>query len=190
MPYTSKTTASELVSELAAEIKGKTILVTGPSPGSIGAVFAEAVAQAGPALVILAGRNPAKIQPVADNIKQTKPEVEVRILTLNLGSLADVRKAASEVNSWDDLPAIDVLLNNAGIMAANYATSPDGIESQFATNHIGVFLFTNLIIKKILAAKNPRIVNVSSSGHHMSPIRFHDYNFDVCSLRKIPEAAS
>jgi len=179
MPYNSKTSATELVGELAAEIKGKTILVTGPSPGSIGAEFAEKVAQADPALIILAGRNPAKIQPVVDAIKKAKPNVGVRILELNLGALSDVRKAAAQVNSWDDVPTIDVLLNNAGTMAIPYSLSPDGIETQFATNHIGVFLFTNLIIDKILAATNPRVVNVSSSGHRLSAVRFFDHNFAV-----------
>ncbi|CAG8894257.1 unnamed protein product [Penicillium egyptiacum] len=71
------------------------------------------------------------------------------------------------------------MVNNAGVMAVDYQLSPEGFESHLATNHLGPFLFTNLIIKKILASKSPRIVVVSSDGHRLNPFRFDDYNFDV-----------
>ena len=65
-------------------------------------------------------------------------------------------------------------------MAVPYSKSVDGLESQFATNHIGHFLFTNLIMPKLLAAdKNARIINVSSSGHKREQMRFYDYGFKV-----------
>lgn len=65
-------------------------------------------------------------------------------------------------------------------MAVPYSKSVDGLESQFATNHIGHFLFTNLIIPKLLAAeKGARIINVSSSGHKREQLRFDDYGFEV-----------
>ncbi|KAL2861654.1 hypothetical protein BJX68DRAFT_9775 [Aspergillus pseudodeflectus] len=176
-PYNASTTAEELVKNLAAEIKGKVILTTGPSPASIGATFVETVARAQPALLILAGRSTSKLQQTADAITKENPSVPVRLLQLDLGSLAAVRKAASEVNSWTDVPHIDVLVNNAGIMATDFALSPEGYESQFATNHLGHFLFTNLIIEKVLTASSPRIVNVSSDGHRLSPIRWADTNF-------------
>ncbi|TFK78017.1 NAD(P)-binding protein, partial [Polyporus arcularius HHB13444] len=72
---------------------------------------------------------------------------------------------------------IDVLVNNAGIMATPYGKTVDGIESQFGTNHIGHFLFTNLIIPKLLESKQGRVVNVSSNGHRLSDIRWDDFNF-------------
>ncbi|KAK4239372.1 hypothetical protein C8A03DRAFT_42982 [Achaetomium macrosporum] len=165
--YNSKTTGSELVRGLADNIKGKVILTTGVSPGGLGAQFVETVAAASPALLIIAGRNTAKVQQTADAIAKAHPGVKTRPLRLDLGSLAAVREAAAEVNSWDDVPAIDVLVNNAGIMA-----------SQFGANHLGHFLFTNLIMGKILVASKPRVVNVSSDGHRLSPIRFYNYNFD------------
>ncbi|KAK4120495.1 NAD(P)-binding protein [Parathielavia appendiculata] len=175
--YNAQTTGSELVQELADHIRGKVILTTGVSPGGLGAHFVEAVAVAKPALLILTGRNPAKVQQTANVLAESHPSVKTRILALDLGSLAAVRKAAAEVNSWDDVPAIDVLINNAGIMAVDYAVSPDGFESHFATNHLGHFLFTNLIMGKILAAGKPRVVNVSSDGHRLSPVRFDDLDF-------------
>ncbi|KAK4188644.1 putative dehydrogenase [Podospora australis] len=176
-PYNSKTTGSELVQELADQIKGKVILTSGVTPGGLGAQFVELIATAQPALLILTGRNTSKPQQTADAIAKAHPDVKTRILKLDLGSLAVVREAAAELNSWDDVPVIDVLVNNAAIMATDFALSPDGFESQFATNHLGHFLFTNLIINKVLAAKEPRIVSVSSDGHRLSPVRFDDNDF-------------
>lgn len=177
--YNAKTTGSELVQELADKIKGKIILTTGVSPGGLGAHFVETIAAAKPALLILAGRSPTKVQQTADALAKAHPDVKTRTLRLDLASLAAVREAAAEVNSWDDIPYIDVLVNNAAIMAVDHAVSPDGFESQFATNHLGHFLFTNLIMGKILAAGKPRVVVVSSDGHRTSPVRFDDLDFHV-----------
>ena len=177
--YNATTAAGELVKDLADEIKGKVILTTGVSPGSLGATFVKIMASGQPALLILASRDTIKLQRTADAIDTTQSRVQVRLLQLDLGSLATVRKGAAEVNSWHDVPQIDVLVNNAGVMATEFALSPDGFESQLAINHLGHFLFTNLIMDKILASKSPRIVNVSSDGHRLHPIRWGDYNFRV-----------
>lgn len=178
-PYSTNTTADELVSDYASIIKGKVILTTGVSPGSLGAYFVQSIAKAQPAHLILATRNVDKLCQTAADITAANPGAKVRTLTLDLGSQESVRSAAAEVNAWDDIPAIDLLVNNAGIMAVDYKPSPEGIESQFATNHLGHFLFTNLIMKKIVASKEPRIVSVSSDGHRFGSVRFSDYNFDV-----------
>jgi len=177
--YHATTTASEVVEDLSQHINGKCILTTGVSPTSLGATFVETIARAQPAFLILAGRDTTKLQRTADAITKTEPQIQVRLLQLDLGSLAAVRKCAAEINSWADVSHIDVLVNSAGIMATNFALSPEGYESQLATNHLGHFLFTNLIMDKILASKTPRVVNISSDGHRLSPIRFGDYNFGV-----------
>lgn len=177
--YNAETNGSQVVSDLADQIKGKVILTTGVTPGGLGGTFVEAIAKAKPSLLILAGRNTANIQKAADAITAAHSDVAVRILQLDLGSLVSVREAAAQVNSWDDVPSVDVLVNNAAIMATKFSLSPEGVENQFATNHLGPFLFTNLIIEKILASKCPRIVNVGSDGHRFHPIRFDDYNFGV-----------
>ncbi|KAI6084695.1 WW domain-containing oxidoreductase [Hypoxylon rubiginosum] len=173
-----QTTATQLVGDLASEIKGKVVLTTGVSPKGLGAIFVEAIARAQPALLILAARNPAKAKQTAEAVKAVDSSVQTRVLELDVGSLATARSAANEVNSWADVPKIDVLVNNAGIMAVEFKLSPDGYESQLATNHLGPFLFTNLIMGKILASKSPRIVNVSSDGHRLNPIRWDDLNFE------------
>ena len=173
------TTATQLVNDYANFIKDKVVLVTGISPGSLGGDFIRTIAKAGPAYLILAARNPDKAQQTANEVSVAQPTVKTRILQLDLGSFENVRQAADEVNSWDDVPVIDVLVNNAGIMAPEYKVTDDGFESQLATNHLGPFLFTNLIMKKILASKSSRVVMVSSDGHRLNPFRFDDYNFDV-----------
>jgi NAD(P)-dependent dehydrogenase (short-subunit alcohol dehydrogenase family) len=180
MPQYDKTaTGSGLVVDLAPHIKGKMVLTTGVSPGGLGAAFVEAVAKAQPALLILTARSAPKAEEVAAAIEAANPGVRTRVLELDLGSFAAVRKGAATVNDWDDVPIIDVLVNNAGIMAVDYRLTPDGHESQFATNHLAHFLFTNLIIGKLLAAPAPRVVSVSSNGHRLGSIRWADYDFHV-----------
>ncbi|KAJ2984314.1 hypothetical protein NQ176_g61 [Zarea fungicola] len=176
--FDASTTASELVAHYAAQTKGKVILTTGVSPKGVGATFVLAITKAQPSLLILAARNPAKAEETARDIEGASPGVKTKIVELNNESFTSARTAATTVLSWADVPAIDVLMNNAGIMAPDYKLSPDQVESQFATNHLGHFLFTNLIMDKLLAAEAPRVVNVSSDGHRLSHIRWDDYNFD------------
>lgn len=178
-PYNTHTTATELVTDYVPLIKGKVVLTTGVSPNSLGGYYMQSIAKASPACLILAGRTAAKIEQCAKDIALENPNVKIRTLQVNLGSYKSVRDAATQVNNWDDIPTIDVLVNNAGIMAVEYQLSEDGVESQFATNHLGPFLFTNLIMNKIVQSHSPRIVMVSSDGHRLGPIRFDDYNFDV-----------
>ena len=178
-PYNTHTTTDELVADYDSLINGKVILITGVSQGSLGGFFVESIAKAKPSRLILAGRNAEKLSQIEAAITAAQPGIKVSILQVDLGSLESVRNAAAQVNSWNDIPAIDVLVNNAGIMGVDYKLSPDGFESHLATNHLGPFLFTNLIMKKVLAAAEPRVVVVSSDGHRLSPIRFNDYNFDV-----------
>ena len=179
--FTAETTAEEVVQHLSSEIHGKVVLTTGVSPGSLGAHFVQAIAAAKPKLLVLAGRNAQKVQETVQAIAAQSPHVPIRVLELNLGSLKHVRDAADAVNAWEE--PIDVLVNNAGIMAADYGTTPDGFESQFGTNHLGPWLFTNLIMDKLLSSPSGgRVVNVSSDGYRLSQIRFHDYDFHVSNL--------
>lgn len=173
-----ETKASELVPYYAPQIAGKTILITGVSPGSLGESFVKQVAAAKPAKFIFAGRSISKMQGLVDELNTAHPVVQVKCLALDLLSFANVRKAAATVNSWEDVPQIDVLVNNAGIMAVPYKLSEDGFESQFQSNHLSHFLFTNLIMGKILCSKSPRIVVVSSGVHRVGNIRWTDYNFN------------
>lgn len=183
--YDSETTASNVVQDVADQINGKVVLTTGVSPGGLGAAFVESVASAQPALLILAGRSLAKVRETADTITTQHPNVKVRLLELDLGSLAAVRQAAEAVLSWNDVPKIDVLVNNAGVMGIEYARSDAGVEMTLAINHLGPFLLTNLLMNKLLAADKPRVVMLGSEGHRWNPIRWGDINFqDGASYNK------
>ncbi|KAJ5019229.1 hypothetical protein K4K57_001336 [Colletotrichum sp. SAR 10_99] len=176
--YDNTTRASELVPIYAPHITGKTILITGVSPGSLGEEFVKQVAVAKPSTFILAGRSPSKAQPLIDFLASSHPDITIKPLTLDLTSLAQVREAASLVNSWPDVPHIDLLVNNAGIMAGPYVLTLDGFESQFQTNYLSHFLLTNLLMPKILASPDPRVVNISSGAHRLGHIRWTDHAFD------------
>ena len=176
--FGSSTTAEEVAAALASNIAGKTILVTGVTPGGLGANFAKVVAAHQPKLLILANRTPSKLTETAKEIETAYPGVATRTLELDLSSQAQVRKAAAEVLSWPG--PIDVLVNNAGVMATPYSKTPEGLEMQFGTNHIGHFLFANLIMPKLLeSTAGPRVVSVSSDGHRLSDIRWDDLDFQV-----------
>ncbi|CAO3678944.1 unnamed protein product [Umbelopsis vinacea] len=170
-------TADEVATHFHSEIKGKTVLITGCTWGGLGAEAARVIAKNGAGLVILAGRKQEALDDTIKKIKDETPSANLRSLILDLASLESVKKAAAEVNAYAE--PIDVLINNAAIMASPYHTTKDGFEAQIGTNHLGPFLFTNLIIPRILASnKSPRIVNVSSIGHIFSPIRFNDPFFE------------
>src|ERR1700712_1061990 len=132
---------------------GRTFVVTGASSG-LGEATTRALAAAG-AHVVLAVRNVAKGQAVADTITGS---TDVR--QLDLGSLASVRAFAQ---GWTG--RLDVLINNAGIMAVPLSRTPDGFEQQIGTNYLGHFALTNLLLPYITG----RVVNVSSvinsTGH-------------------------
>ncbi|KAI1413773.1 NAD(P)-binding protein [Hypoxylon sp. FL1857] len=176
-PLNQKPTASGLAPNYATVIKGKILLVTGVAPGGLGAVFIKAIAPLQPAVLILADFNSAKAQQTADELSKLSPITKVRTLDVDLSSLAAVRRAAETVNGWADIPHIDVVVNNAGITAVPRAITDEGFERHFATNYLGHFLLTNLLMPKILASEAPRVINVGSDGHIFSPIRFDDPGF-------------
>jgi NAD(P)-dependent dehydrogenase (short-subunit alcohol dehydrogenase family) len=167
--------ASALVPTLAQHIKGKTILVLGASPNSLGARFLEAIKPAEPGLIILGLRNEAKAKEVATTLSP----IPTRTFPVDFASFANVRTAAQHVLAMDE--KIDVLVNNIGTMASPYYKTEDGFESQLQLNHLSFFLFTNLIMDKLLASKT-RIVNITSEGYSIGGIRYHDWNFHVSTV--------
>ena len=143
---------------------GRTVIVTGANSG-LGEVTARELARVG-AKVILAVRNTAKGDAAAAGMSGSNSgQVEVR--QLDLSDLASVRAFA------DGVDRIDVLVNNAGIMAVPYAQTADGFESQIGTNHLGHFALTNLLLPKI----SDRVVTVSSMMHLLGWISLKDLNW-------------
>ncbi|MCF6387380.1 oxidoreductase [Mycobacterium sp. MBM] len=139
---------------------GRTVVVTGANSG-LGAATARELARAG-AKVVLAVRNPDKGVAAA---KLMRGDVEVR--QLDLQDLSSVRAFAA------DTGRVDVLINNAGIMAAPYTLTVDGFESQIGTNHLGHFALTNLLLPKLV----DRVVTVSSLTHWRGGLRVDDLNW-------------
>ena len=135
------------------------------------------MAAGSPACILLAGRSLPKIQPVIDRISRAYPDVETNFISLDLSSQNSIRETAASIN--ESVRSIDIMINNAAIMACPFAKTTDGIESQFGINYIGHFLLTNLIMERLIAAQGARIVNVSSSAHRMSDVQLDDWNFDV-----------
>ena len=113
-----------------------------------------------------------------DEIQKIDPRIKAEFVYVDLGSQDSVRKAAAVIKQTAE--KLDILINNAAIMACPYSKTNDGIESQFATNYLGHFLLTNLLLGKILAAgPEARIVNVSSTANRSTGVDFDDYNFHV-----------
>ncbi|KAH6613092.1 short-chain dehydrogenase [Boeremia exigua] len=168
-------TGSEVVAALPERVSGKTFVITGASYGGLGAHTALFLAAAKPAEVILLGRSEDKIAPVLKEMKEKSPSTAARFVKIDLLSCASVRAAAAEVNSL--VSKIDVLINNAGIMAVPFALTPENVESHLGANHIGHFLLTNLLVPKLEAAGGARVVNVSSAMYQFSPVLFDNYNY-------------
>jgi NAD(P)-dependent dehydrogenase (short-subunit alcohol dehydrogenase family) len=139
---------------------GRTVVITGANSG-LGAVTARELAGRG-AKIVMAVRNTGKGESAA---RQMSGDVEVR--QLDLQDLASVRRFA------DGVDTVDVLINNAGIMAAPYALTVDGFETQIGTNHLGHFALTNLLLPKL----TDRVVTVSSMAHWPGRINFDDLNW-------------
>lgn len=144
----------------ASDLQGKTFLVTGANSG-VGRAMVEALADRGGA-VVLAGRSEERTLPVLEAIRGRRPAVDPQFLQVDVSDLSSVRTAARAYIA-NGRP-IDVLVNNAGV-AGTRRLSRDGFDLTYATNHIGPFLFTNLLLPRLREAPAGRIVNVSSIAH-------------------------
>lgn len=145
-----------------ADMEGKICLITGGSDG-IGYAAALELARVG-ATVVIAGRNAEKTEAAAASIRREASNPSVSSLLADLSSQREVRRLALEVR--EQLPRLDVLLNNAGAIFLSRQTSVDGIEMTFALNHLGYFLLTTLLLDLLEASAPARIINVSSSSHY------------------------
>lgn len=166
------TTTDEVLAGL--DVTGKLALVTGGS-GGLGAETARALASKG-AQVVLTARDVPKGEAVAKEIRESTGNPAIEVEELELGSLASIRAFAERFLARHD--ALQILVNNAGVMACPFAKTSDGFEMQFGTNHLGHFLMTGLIAPALLRGAPARIVSVSSRGHQLSPVVFEDIHFE------------
>jgi NAD(P)-dependent dehydrogenase (short-subunit alcohol dehydrogenase family) len=147
---------------------GRVVLVTGANTGT-GFATAMALARHG-AHVILACRQLEKAMAAEQRIRAEVPGARVERITLDLGDLASVRKAALAVQDRHD--RLDLLINNAGVMIPPFGRTADGFELQFGTNHLGHFALTGLLLPLLMATPGSRVVTMSSTAHKFGRIRF------------------
>jgi NAD(P)-dependent dehydrogenase (short-subunit alcohol dehydrogenase family) len=167
-PFNAESTAAEVIDGI--DLVGRRAIVTGGASG-IGIETARALADAG-AEVTLAVRNVEAGRRTAEDILDTTGN---KVLVAPL-DLADQASVARFVAGWNG--PLHILVNNAGIMAAPLMRTPQGWEMQFATNHLGHFALATGLHDALVAAGGARVVSVSSSAHHRSPVVFDDIHFE------------
>eukprot|EP00878_Enallax_costatus_P009201 GHUV01009619.1.p1 GENE.GHUV01009619.1~~GHUV01009619.1.p1 ORF type:complete len:323 (+),score=85.49 GHUV01009619.1:886-1854(+) len=156
---------------VVAQASGKTAVITGGNTG-IGYETAKSLCIKGYDVVI-ACRDQQRAANAVANLKQEVPAASIDYVLLDLAKLQSVRDAA---NKWlDSGRQIDVLLNNAGVMACPRMTTADGYEYQLGVNHLGHFLWTNMLLPQLQDSTSPvRIINVASTAHVFGQINFGD----------------
>jgi NAD(P)-dependent dehydrogenase (short-subunit alcohol dehydrogenase family) len=149
---------------------GRTAVVTGANSG-LGLATARELAHAG-AAVVMACRNLDKGQRALAEVRAAAPGATVRLESLDLADLASVRAFAERLGDTEE--KLDLLINNAGVMAPPRRETADGFESQFGTNHLGHFALTGLLLGPLSAGAAPRVVTLSSGAHRTGTIKFDD----------------
>ncbi|WP_405558604.1 oxidoreductase [Streptomyces canus] len=163
---------------------GRVAVVTGANSG-IGYVTARELARRG-ARVLLACRSEARGAGAGERLVAEVPGAEVQFARLDLGDLSSVREFAAAY-PYDRL---DLLINNAGVMALPYGTTADGFETQFGTNHLGHFALTGLLLPTLLETPAARVVTVSSTAHALANIDIDDLNSERRYRRWVAYARS
>jgi len=161
------------------EQAGRTFLITGANTG-LGFQTARVLARR-KANVVLACRDATRVQHALDAIRVETPDARLELVLLDLADLASVRSCAAAFVSTHD--RLEVLVNNAGVMAIPYRETPDHFETQFATNHLGHFALTGLLLPLLLATPGSRVVTLSSLYHKRGTIDFADLFFQRRSYK-------
>ncbi len=145
------------------DLTGKRFVVTGVTAG-LGTETARELARAG-AEVVLVARSPEKLARTTAEIGQVAPGAVLHQVRMDLADLSSIRQGAGEIAA---LGPVDVLINNAGVMALPYARTVDGFEMQLGTNHFGPFLLTGLLLPQLVASGNGRVVALASNAHKLA----------------------
>ncbi|MGQ0629970.1 MAG: oxidoreductase [Sporichthyaceae bacterium] len=158
---------------MAAKIpdqSGRTAVVTGANSG-LGYEVALGLARAG-AHVVLACRDLTRGQDALERVRAQAPGASAELVRLDLASLVSVREAAEQIAAAHEV--LDLLVNNAGVMALPLRHTAEGFEMQFGTNHLGHFALTGHLLPRLLARAGSRVVTVSSVGAHAGSWRLDD----------------
>ena len=171
-PYGATTATDDVLD--GVDLTGRRIVVTGAASG-LGRESARAFAAHGAAVTVLARSRDRAGGAVAE-IAAAVPGAQLEAGVADLGELSSVRSFADGFLAGHDV--VDVLVNNAGVMACPYGRTADGFETQFGTNHLGHFLLTALLAPALLRSSAPRVVTLSSAGHSRSDVDLEDPNFE------------
>lgn len=166
------TTAEEAAGDV--DLSGMTVVLTGGSAG-LGVETTRVLASRG-ARVVSIVRDAAKGRGAIEQIRESVPEAEIELAELDLFDLDSVRRGADDIAKR--FPEIHRLINNAGVMFCPLERTKEGLEAQLGTNHLGHFVLTARLMQNVLAGSPARIINLSSGGHRMSPLRFDDPFFE------------
>jgi NAD(P)-dependent dehydrogenase (short-subunit alcohol dehydrogenase family) len=166
------TTTDEVLQ--GVDLTGRRFVVTGAA-GGLGLQSAQALAAHGASVSLLA-RSAERAESAVDELAAKVPGADLEPGVLDLGDLASVRSFAEGYLKAHD--SLDVLINNAGVMACPFRHTADGFETQFGTNHLGHFLLTALLFPAIRRGRAPRVVTLSSAGHSRSDVDLDDPGFE------------
>ena len=156
------------------------MLVTGANSG-LGLRTSEALAAKG-AAVLMACRNQDKAAAALETVKAAATGPAPEVVALDLAELSSVQRAAEQVDGSAE--RLDVLVNNAGVMALPKSKTADGFEMQLGTNHLGHFALTGRLMPALLRSETPRVVTVSSNGHRMGRMRWDDLMWENSRYQK------
>jgi NAD(P)-dependent dehydrogenase (short-subunit alcohol dehydrogenase family) len=155
-------------------LKGKTILITGPTSG-IGRETAWALARMD-AHIVMACRNGEKGEDTKSMIVQESGNKDIDVMHVDVSSLSSVREFADAFLKKHR--KLHVLINNAGAFFMKREVTPEGFEKTFATNHLGHFLLTNLLLPRITSTPDSRIINLSSDAHYYGNLNLDDLQME------------
>ena len=165
------TTTEEILA--GVDLSGRRVVITGAA-GGLGRESARAMASRG-ALVTVLARSPQRAAGAVTELRELVPGGQFDSGVVDLGNLSSVRAFTDTFLAEHD--CIDILINNAGVMACPFGHTVDGFETQFGTNHLGHFLLTARLAPALLRGEAPRVVTLSSAGHSRSDVDLVDPNF-------------
>ncbi|HUW04488.1 MAG TPA: SDR family NAD(P)-dependent oxidoreductase [Acidimicrobiales bacterium] len=171
--YGANTTTDEILEGL--DLSGRRYVITGAASG-LGEEATRALTSRGASVTMLA-RDPQKNADAAERIRSDVPEADLELGTVDLASFESIRTFATAYLADHD--TIDVLLNNAGVMACPQGRTADGFELQFGTNHLGHFLLTALLFPALMSSDSPRVVTLSSAAHATCDVDLDDIDFET-----------
>jgi NAD(P)-dependent dehydrogenase (short-subunit alcohol dehydrogenase family) len=151
-------------------VKDKTVVITGGTSG-IGEVAAEALAQMGARIVLIA-RNKSRAEATLTRLRASGPSIAHSVYLADLTRLAEMKRVAAEIAKRE--PPIDILINNAGALFASRRLTEDGLEYTFALNHMSYFVVTEGLRERLLASGAARIINTASAAHEGATLDFDD----------------